>query len=321
MPYPPELVLRVNEIFHDLEGRAYETRHPEIFTGEAERWRRVAGQFIGSPNTRPPIRLIDIGCGTGFVPLQLRDVLAESDTLVSADLSAEMLRVCDANLTRIGLKCRREFLKLDGREIDQPAASFDVVTMNSVVHHIPDLPSFLREVVRILKPNGTLIVGHEPNKAFYASSQLQMHSRLASTFINPRQAVAAVLRRVGLIDWVKRHTGRFVSDFASHREMVDAVNRRLTDERMISTPLTADEITELIDIQSPTAGGFHPGRGIDPRSLADSDFRLVHLETYNHLGDGVAARGCPARSYAQRLARRFPDAGATFFAVYRKVGR
>src|SRR5687767_4412561 len=109
MSYPPELVLRVNEIFHDLEGREYENRHPEIFKGESARWQQIGRHFLNSVRNHP-FRLLDVGSGTGFVPLQLGPFLKESDGVVCSDLSAEMLRVCQQNLSAVGIPCRREFL-------------------------------------------------------------------------------------------------------------------------------------------------------------------------------------------------------------------
>ena len=42
MRYTPELVLKVNEVFHDVEGSAYAGVHPEIFQGETARWDEIA---------------------------------------------------------------------------------------------------------------------------------------------------------------------------------------------------------------------------------------------------------------------------------------
>ena len=42
MRYSPELVLKVNELFHDVEGSAYAGVHPEIFEGETARWDEIA---------------------------------------------------------------------------------------------------------------------------------------------------------------------------------------------------------------------------------------------------------------------------------------
>lgn len=319
MSYPVELVLRVNEIFHDLEGRDYQDRHPEIFHDEAARWQQIGRRFLSTPRERS-LRMLDIGSGTGFVPLQLGPFLNEGDQITCSDLSARMLAVCRTNLAAAGLKCRCDYVKLDGRTIGVDDAACDVVTMNSVLHHIPDLAGFAVEICRVLRPGGLLVIGHEPNKAFYDRPLLRLQSRLWGAAFTPRQTAGAALRAIGVMGLVKRVLRRLSPSAAGQGAMLDQVNARLREERLIQTPLTADQLTEIVDIHSPTAGGFHPGRGIDPVQLPCehfAGFTIEHLETYNHLGDHTSTRNRLTHWWSNRLSRRLPTAGATFMTVYR----
>jgi ubiquinone/menaquinone biosynthesis C-methylase UbiE len=317
--YPKELVLRVNEVFHDVEGRDYEGRHPEIFRDESARWQRTARQYIIDPAL--PLCVLDVGSGTGFVPLHVGPLLKAGDVLICSDLSSEMLRVCRQNLEAARLPCRLEFLKLDGRRIGLESGSCDVVTMNSVLHHVPDLAEFLRELDRLIRPGGRLVVAHEPNKAYHASRLLRYGSALAGALFTPKQAAGSVLRRLGLIGAVKRLLRPVSGSVWGQARLLDAVNRRLLDEHVIDAPLTGDQLTAIVDIQSPTAGGFHPGRGIDPEALARDrlpGFAVEHLETYDHLGDRASTRTRLTRWCDTRLRRARPKSGAHFLAVYRK---
>src|SRR4051794_38980690 len=96
MRYTPELVLKVNEVFHDVEGSAYAGLHPEIFEGEAARWDEIAQSEL-APRRRP-ILVMDVGCGTGFVAERIAPVLTNDDTFVCADLSQSMLDACRTTL-------------------------------------------------------------------------------------------------------------------------------------------------------------------------------------------------------------------------------
>ncbi len=315
-----QLVLRVNEIFHDVEGPAYENRHPEIFRDEVQRWKRIAARFIAP--SAGPLRLLDIGSGTGFVPLQVGLFLQADDTLICSDLSAAMLRACERNVSAAGLACRCEYSKLDGRTLGGRDASCDFVTLNSVLHHIPDLPAFLAEIDRVLKPGGRLIVGHEPNKRFYQRPAMRFREFAAAMLFAPKHCAASALRELGLINLAKGALRPIHSGLSAQQRTVHEVNRRLLDERMITEPLTADRITELVDIRSPTAGGFHRDRGIDPHEIIAGHlpgYVLEHLETYNHLGDHVSSRNRLTRWYQERLRATLPHDGATFLAVYRKL--
>ncbi len=44
LKYPKELVIRINEVYHDVEARYYDERHPLIFLDEAERWEKICNR-------------------------------------------------------------------------------------------------------------------------------------------------------------------------------------------------------------------------------------------------------------------------------------
>ncbi len=320
MPYTPQLVLLVNEIFHDLEGEDYDRRHPEILAAEVRRWEAVARRFIaGQPF---PVTLLDIGSGTGFVPLSCAPLLSAGDRVICADLSARMLDVCRRNLLARAFACDFQFHKLQGSSLGLPDGCANVVTINSVLHHVPELEAFLREVDRVLAAGGRLVIGHEPHRPFFARRLLRWNSQLAALALAPGVALAAALYRTGLMGPALRFLAPFSRALRTQRDLVAEVNRRLIAAGAVSRPLGAGEIVAIVDIHSPTAGGYHPQRGIEIGSLARQflpGYRRLHFETYNHLGKVPVERGL-ARRYAQWLARRHPDLGSQFLAVLEKPG-
>ncbi len=317
MTYDDQLVLRVNEVFHDLEGGDYEQRHPEIFAEEVDRWRRIGERFLA--DHAPGLRVLDFGCGTGFVAMQIGPFLGEGDRLVCADLSARMLQRCRETVDEAELACPCEYVKLDGRTDHWDAGSFDLITLNSTLHHIPDLGGFLARADRWLAPGGRMIVGHEPNRAFYTNRRLRFWSALLGVLVSPRRTAGAILRKLRLIDLARLLLRPFGRGLQASRELLDAVNAKLLEDGTLTTPLTNDELTAIVDIHSPTAGGRRPDRGIDLPALVAAHlprWEVEHFESYNHLGE--AATGRLARRCAARLARKYPDCGATFLAVLQK---
>ena len=317
MTYSDELVLRVNEVFHDLEGGDYERRHPEIFADEIDRWRRIGERFLAGH--APGLRVLDFGCGTGFVARQIGCFLGENDRLVCADLSARMLDRCRETVDEAKLACPCEYVKLDGRTDDGSAGSFDVITVNSTLHHIPDLPGFLARADTWLASGGRMIVAHEPNPGFYTHRRLRFWSAWLGAMGSPRRTVGSILRTLRLIDVARLLLRPFGRGLRASRGLLDAVNAQLLEEGALEAPLTNDELTAIVDIHSPTAGGRRPDRGIDLPLLVAShlpSWGIEHFETYNHLGE--TATGRLARCCAARLARKYPDHGATFLAVLRK---
>ncbi len=249
----PFLVLKVNEIYHDIEGQRYQEKHPEILEDEVKTWGALINFLQPGPT---PFHLLDIGTGTGFVPLQIGKKLRPQDVLLCSDLSQGMLDVCRENLSVAGFSCRVEFLKSGGGRIPVADRCVDAVTINAVLHHMPDLGLALRELNRVLKPGGLVLMAHEPNAAFYRHFFL----RLNTLILSPRLLMGAILRRAGLYELVRRCAGRIRKGVGQENEILEEVNRRLLGEGLIETPLSYERMYELLDVQAPDLGGGRGGR-------------------------------------------------------------
>lgn len=304
-PSSAALVLRVNEVFHDMEGAAYGDVHPEIFGSERRRWERSLDTHVAGH--AGAVRCVDIGCGTGFVSELLLARLRSGDSLVCADISETMLGICREKFSGNDAGVAVETLKLRDESIGLPDSSADVVAMNSVLHHVPDAPRLLAEIVRVLKPGGALLIGHEPNARFWRSGAMRFQYRAAHALV-PKRLAASILKKLGLYgSAVKTKPDAFL----------DKLNATLLAEGAIATPLTRTDLSPLIDVHSPTAGGFRFDKGFDPYAVLDGlPMETTHVETYNHLSkmsDTVFLR-----PYARLLGMLLPRHGATFFLAARK---
>lgn len=319
-PVPREkLVTRLNEIWHDLENHGYDAKHPDILTDEVSRWRRNAAEAL--PPARPDMRILDVGSGTGFVPRQLRDFLRKGDVLTCSDISAGMLAACRANLASAGLPCALELLKLDGGPSlpDLADASQDLVTLNAVMHHLPDPPATCREIDRVLKPGGAVLVGHEPTRTHADSRFLALNYWLLLPWVAGKLFGYEVILRLGLFEAVRGPLSRVVPELVAYNRLVDSVNLRLMEEGLIASPLPAAAMSSLLDANSPDAGGPRAGRGFSRASIAACfpGYAVTHCETYTHLGK-LPLRKAWVRAYAEWLARRLPESGANIFCALRK---
>jgi len=103
-----------------------------------------------------PWRLFDAGTGTALIPLELvgRKLPVR---ITAADLAEEMLIVARRNVAAAGVA--EDVIRLirgDCKSLADAAASYDVVMSNSIVHHIPEPGSVLRECWRLARPGGLL---------------------------------------------------------------------------------------------------------------------------------------------------------------------
>jgi ubiquinone/menaquinone biosynthesis C-methylase UbiE len=319
-----ELVLRVNELFHDIEGAHYHDKHEDIFMGDKNHWQCMARRFFQNRKGNVPNVILDIGTGTGFVPLQIGRFLSMEDVFWCTDISRNILESARKNLEETGHTCEYRYLKVDGDSISIPDASINMVTMNSVLHHIPNFDSLFRELRRVLKPNGHIVIAHEPNRIFFRKGFLWGNYVFFFLFSHPKIFAYSVLKFFGLTERVKRFfPGKQNPETREYTEMIRKINTTLLSERLIESPLSDLDIARLIDFHSPTAGegagSFSREKGIDMEEIMKRylpGFVLEYYETYNHLFR-ISHKNALFRTYSRILGKIFPKNGATFFAVIR----
>jgi len=100
-----------------------------------------------------PLKVLDLGCGTGVVIRQLADFLHPSSQLYGADVSAALLK----EAKRLSPD-RITWDYLTTKSLPYEDGSFDVITMHTLLSHVPEPLCLLSEARRVLKNNGKLIV-------------------------------------------------------------------------------------------------------------------------------------------------------------------
>jgi trans-aconitate 2-methyltransferase len=104
---------------------------------------------------RPAMRVADLGCGTGELTRTLHDILQARET-VGVDTSEAMLARSEASAA-LGLS----FEQADLREFaarPESIGAFDLVLSNAVLQRLPDQPTILAQLTRMLRPDGQLAV-------------------------------------------------------------------------------------------------------------------------------------------------------------------
>jgi arsenite methyltransferase len=101
---------------------------------------------------RPEMSVADVGAGTGFVSAGLAPLVRQVTAL---DGSAEMLAVAQENLKAFDNIVYR---LAEGGQLPLADASQDAVFANMYLHHIPEPLQAIREMARLLKPGGRLVI-------------------------------------------------------------------------------------------------------------------------------------------------------------------
>jgi SAM-dependent methyltransferase len=107
---------------------------------------------------KPGERILEIGPGTGYYTLDLAAWVGEGGTLEIFDLQQEFL---DHTMQRVAERGLANVVPTQGDATELPYAenSVDAVVLITVLGEIPDQDAALREIKRVLKPGGRLVVG------------------------------------------------------------------------------------------------------------------------------------------------------------------
>lgn len=133
----------------------------------------MAGGVLEWLEAKPGESILDLGCGDGQLTLRL---VAAGAGVVGVDLSPEMLAAARAR----GVDAREG----SAESLPFPAATFDAVFSNAVLHWIRNQDAMMTEVRRVLKPGGRFV------------AEMAGHGNVAAL----RVALMAVLARHGFID-------------------------------------------------------------------------------------------------------------------------
>jgi SAM-dependent methyltransferase len=104
--------------------------------------------------------VLDIGCGGGQTVRRLAE-LAQRGTVYGIDYSADSVAVAVRKNTDLIAAGRVEIRKGSVSELPYPDDRFDLVTAVETHYFWPDLDGDLREVLRVLKPGGRLLIAGE----------------------------------------------------------------------------------------------------------------------------------------------------------------
>lgn len=303
-------VRRINEIYHNLENTGYDAQHEDIPQFEAHFWRQAARKYLPGDG---PVVWLDYGTGTGFVPSTVGESMRAEDRFICCDVSGEMLRACEAKLKSRSLPCRYTVEKIDGQIIPAADGSVDVISANSVLHHLFDLDAFAAECERVLKPAGLLIVAHEPN----GNTSLPLSGRLlrglARAVFRPKTLLFAIADWSPLAECLMRRVTSWVSPrYRRRNTMLSDIARQIKQEGLLDFNLRGTEIQQIVDFQSQ--------HGFDPEELFGrifSRFNVLESQTYGHLGFFPDGRG--PQAVDRYLKRRWPDAGREICFVLQRA--
>jgi ubiquinone/menaquinone biosynthesis C-methylase UbiE len=172
---------------------------------ERAAWDRILGLVVRG---RAPLDALDVGCGTGFLSLELA---ARGHRVTGIDFAPQMLAEAQRKAaTQEGLPVR--FEEGDAEALRFSDASFDLVITRHVLWTLPHPEAAIDEWIRVLRPGGRLaiidsqfdpsVLEPSPQNARSSAEYATIGDRLPFLGGRPQQEIETLLRAHGLADVV-----------------------------------------------------------------------------------------------------------------------
>ena len=124
------------------------------------RWVQNPQKILGA-YIKEGMTVLEVGCGPGFFSIDMAKMVGETGQVIAADLQEGMLEKLRDKIKGTELEGR---IRLHKCEEDKTGVSEDVdfVLLFYVVHEVPNMKEFFKEIATILKPNGQVLIVEPP---------------------------------------------------------------------------------------------------------------------------------------------------------------
>lgn len=162
------------------------------------------------PTGNPTV--LDAGCGVCAHAMRL---VCRGFDVVAVDFSPSVLRSARANLERSGFSDRIRLACQDILSLPFEDESFDHVLCWGVLMHIPDAETAVREIARVVRPGGRIVVSEGNMFSLESAVQRAVRRALRKKRTDVRRTAA------GLEHWVRSSTGTLMTRQADIGWLID----------------------------------------------------------------------------------------------------
>ncbi|MFY0596365.1 MAG: class I SAM-dependent methyltransferase [Cognatishimia sp.] len=165
---------RLTELY-DREAPSWTRKTQRLGLAEAYEHLTKAAQYLG---TAKPLKILDIGIGTGEMSSALLRHLGRDVELTGVDISRSMLEIAEERLRNECSSLRLQ--QADACRLPFADNSRDLIVCGHVVEHLCEPTNALREMLRVLRPGGQLLICITRNSVAGALIQLMWRTHRAS---------------------------------------------------------------------------------------------------------------------------------------------
>lgn len=117
-------------------------------------WRRMAVKEIADKDS--PVKVLDVACGTGDFTIEIAKKVSDGSEVIGVDISEGMMEIGKEKMLKAGVTAEMTVADCESLPYDQN--TFDRIAVGFGVRNFEHLDLGLREMCRVLKPDGKLVI-------------------------------------------------------------------------------------------------------------------------------------------------------------------
>lgn len=208
------------------------TQHQEYFDQLASSWDReitVEGveclsNIVKELSIRPGSHVLDIGSGTGILLPLLIEAVGDKGRIIALDFSQNMLKQAKAK----GFRPIVDFVRADVTAIPLSNNFADLAICNSVFPHFSDKAKALREIARVLKGGGCLVLCHTASRDAINQLHQSIGGVAANDLLPDESQLIKLIKQAGLaITHIEDNPKRYLVTAERQTKVSNTLSRKL----------------------------------------------------------------------------------------------
>ncbi|ABB57129.1 bifunctional demethylmenaquinone methyltransferase/2-methoxy-6-polyprenyl-1,4-benzoquinol methylase UbiE [Synechococcus elongatus] len=127
----------------------YDNLNDQLSFGLHRLWKRMAVKWSAA---KPGDRVLDLCCGSGDLAFLLAKVVGSKGQVIGFDRSQALLSVAGDRARQLASALVIDWQRGDALDLPFPDDHFDAATLGYGLRNVPDIPTVLRQLQRVLKP-------------------------------------------------------------------------------------------------------------------------------------------------------------------------
>jgi ubiquinone/menaquinone biosynthesis C-methylase UbiE len=182
-----------NVSVHRSEAKYYEQLHPEVYSKQEQKRIVERLKMIDALIADNRKNALDVGAGTGNLTGKL---LQMSYKVTAIDISPEMCAILQKKYARSVASGKLTVVNQPIENLSFETGKFDLITLYSVLHHLPNYVGALENLSVLLKKGGVIYIDHEASPYYWKREANGLRSLIKDIYFHSNPMINSLYFQV-----------------------------------------------------------------------------------------------------------------------------